>query len=133
MRSLYLAVVVQFSLIASAIEYEHGTSYLEPLKYERGFQHFDYVNPEAPKAGRLRAAGMGTYDSFNGILDWGRVVGGGWRLGEAGLVYDRLREQAVDEPASYYGRLAEGVWVSDDFKQFAFKIRAGARLSLIHI
>ena len=127
MRSLYLAVVVQFSLIASAIEYEHGTSYLEPLKYERGFQHFDYVNPEAPKAGRLRAAGMGTYDSFNGILDRGRVVGGVWRLGEAVLVYDRLLEQAVDEPARYYGRLAEGGWGSDDFKQFAFKIRAGAR------
>ena len=100
---------------AAEPEWHHATALTGTPKYGPEVKHFDYVNPEAPKAGRLRAAGMGTYDSFNGILDRGRVVGGVWRLGEAVLVYDRLLEQAVDEPASYYGRLAEGVWVSDDF------------------
>ena len=112
---------------AREIEYRHGTSYLEPLKYPADFQHFDYVDPTAPKGGTLRAAQMGTFDSFNGILDRGRVARGVERLGEGALIYDRLLEQAVDEPASYYGRLASGVWVADDFREFAFRIREGAR------
>lgn len=107
-------------------EYAHGTSYLEPLKYAEGFTHFEFVNPEAPKGGLLRAGDMGTFDSFNNILDKGRVAAGADFLGSRNLVYDRLLEQAADEPASYYGRLASGVWVSDDYKQFAFKVRRGA-------
>ena len=108
------------------IAYAHGTSYLEPLKYEAGFPHFDYVDPNAPKGGMVRVADRGTYDSFNGILDRGRVARGFERLGEWALTYDRLLEQSIDEPASYYGRLASGVWVADDYRQFAFKIREGA-------
>ncbi|MCZ6888652.1 MAG: extracellular solute-binding protein [Gammaproteobacteria bacterium] len=108
------------------IDYAHGTSYLEPLKYDADFSHFEYVNPDAPKGGSLRAAEMGTFDSFNGILDKGRVAEGVERLGTNVLIYDRLLEQAIDETASHYGRLAAGVWVSDDYRQFAFKIRDNA-------
>ncbi|MCY4013124.1 MAG: extracellular solute-binding protein [Gammaproteobacteria bacterium] len=111
---------------AGGIAYAHGTSYLEPLKYEAGFAHFDYVDPNAPKGGMVRAADRGTYDSFNGILDRGRVARGFERLGEWAVNYDRLLEQSIDEPASYYGRLASGVWVADDYREFAFKIRDGA-------
>ncbi|MYD86541.1 MAG: ABC transporter substrate-binding protein, partial [Acidobacteria bacterium] len=112
---------------AVEIAYAHGTSYLEPLKYKVGFPHFDYVDPSAPKGGMVRVADRGTYDSFNGILDRGRVARGFERLGEWALTYDRLLEQAIDEPASYYGRLASGVWVADDCRQVAFRMRGGAR------
>ncbi len=112
--------------LVNAFDYSHGTSYIEPLKYSADFRHFDYVNPDAPKGGTLRVPDMGTYDSFNGILDKGRVVNGFARLGEGALIYDRLLEPSIDEPASYYGRLASGVWVAEDYSQFAFKIRAGA-------
>ena len=40
---------------APDIEYAHGTSYLEPLKYPPDFQHFEWANPDAPKGGLLRA------------------------------------------------------------------------------
>ena len=123
--SLALAAFAAPPSVAAA-EYAHGASYLEPLKYGPGFTHFDYVNPHAPKGGMVRAAEMGTFDSFNGILDKGRVARGVERLGAGVLVYDRLLEQSIDEPASYYGRLASGVWVGDDFRRFAFKIRKGA-------
>jgi len=112
--------------LVHGFDYSHGTSYLEPLKYEADFSHFEYANPDAPKGGTLRAGDMGTYDSFNGILDKGRVANGFWRLGQGTLVYDRLLERAIDEPASYYGRLASGVWVAEDYRRFAFKIREGA-------
>ena len=111
---------------ADAFEYQHGTSYLEPLKYKSGFTHFEWANPDAPKGGLLRAPEMGTFDSFNGILDKGRIANGVARGGEGALIYDRLLEGAIDEPASFYGRLADGVWVAADFRRFAFRIREGA-------
>lgn len=119
MRYMWIAMLALMSR-ADAVEYLHGTSYLEPLKYDAGFHHFAYANPEAPVGGLIRAGEMGTYDSFNHILDKGRVAAG------LDMIYDRLLERAIDEPASYYGRLASGVWVEKDFKQIAFKLRDNA-------
>ena len=96
------------------------------MKYPRGFQHFEYVDPTAPKGGMVRFPELGTFDSFNNMIDKGRVANGIAFVGITNLVYDRLLEQAIDESSSYYGRLAEGVWVADDIKQVAFKIREGA-------
>ena len=120
------AIALAAALPMSGAEYSHGTSYLEPLKYGPDFAHFDYVDPNAPKGGTVRGSQMGTFDSFNGILDKGRVARGVERLGQGVLIYDRLLEQSIDEPASYYGRLASGIWVADDFRRFAFQIRQGA-------
>ena len=47
---------------------KHGLSIFGDLKYPADFQHFDYVNPNAPKGGRVAQVGSGsvtTYDSFN--------------------------------------------------------------------
>ena len=124
--AVLLLLFSPIALAADAFDYQHGTSYLEPLKYQADFKHFEWANPDAPKGGLLRAPEMGTFDSFNGILDKGRVANGVARSGEGALIYDRLLESAIDEPASYYGRLASGVWVADDFRRFAFQIREGA-------
>ncbi|MBD3648406.1 MAG: ABC transporter substrate-binding protein, partial [Pseudomonadales bacterium] len=124
---LCLSAVFFSTVQGATYDYAHGISYLEPLKYPADFTHFKYVNSDAPKGGLLRAGEMGTYDSFNNILDKGRVAAGVDFLGTRQLLYDRLLEEAKDEPASYYGRLASGVWVADDLKQFAFRIRDGAR------
>ena len=83
---------------ADAFEYQHGTSYLEPLKYKSGFTHFEWANPDAPKGGLLRAPEMGTFDSFNGILDKGRVANGVARFGGPRL---DVADTWVDTP---YGR-----------------------------
>ncbi|MFA0090704.1 ABC transporter substrate-binding protein, partial [Vibrio sp. 10N.261.49.A11] len=34
-------------------------------KYPADFTHFDYVNPDAPKQGKVTYGSIGTYDSFN--------------------------------------------------------------------
>jgi microcin C transport system substrate-binding protein len=34
-------------------------------KYDGEFEHFDYINPDAPKGGRLRLGAEGTFDTFN--------------------------------------------------------------------
>ena len=68
------------------VEYSHGLTYLLPPKYDAGFTHYDYVNPNAPKAGVLRLPQMGTYDNYNVILEKGRLAAG-FSIG-GGLVYD---------------------------------------------
>ena len=104
--------------------YAHGISHLLPLQYDSDFTHFAYTNPDAPKAGDVRVAVLGTFDNYNGIIEKGRLAAGYDATG--GLVYDRLLEPAIDEPVSYYGRLAEGVVVGPDFAWVAFKLRADA-------
>ena len=49
------------------IVYSHGFSYVVPMKYPPDFTHFEYVNPNAPKVGMLKASNRGVWDSFNGI------------------------------------------------------------------
>ena len=107
------------------VEYSHALTYLLPPKYGADFTHYDYVNPNAPKAGVLRLPQMGTYDNYNVILEKGRLAAG-FSIG-GGLVYDKLLEGANDEPVSAYGRLAEGVATGPDLEWIAFKLRDGAR------
>ena len=111
---------------AEGIDYQHGTSFIEPMKYPPDFQHFEYANPDAPKGGLVRFPELGTFDSFNNMIDKGRAANGVNFLGVRNLLYDRLLEPAIDEKASYYGRLADGVWIADDYTEFAFRIREGA-------
>lgn len=108
-------------------DYQHGISYVVPLKYDTDFEHFAYANPDAPKAGRIRFPVMGTFDSFNNILEKGRLAAGTPYGGTQQLLFERLLETAADEPASAYGRLAEGVAVDPDYRWVAFKLRADAR------
>ena len=127
-------ILITFYLFSSLLiandrkfDYQHGTSYIEQLKYAPDFEHFDYVNPQAPKGGTLRFPELGTFDSFNNMVDKGRKAWGMDLLGVNAYTTDSLIEPSIDENASFYGRLANGVWVSPDFKKFAFRIRADAR------
>ena len=45
--------------------WRHGLSLFGDLKYPAGFKHFEYVNPQAPKAGVVRMSAVGTFDNFN--------------------------------------------------------------------
>ena len=39
--------------ILDNMELTHGVAFFHDLKYPLGFTHFDYVNPDAPKGGKL--------------------------------------------------------------------------------
>src|SRR4029077_20109318 len=85
--------------------WRHGVSLFGDLKYPAGFKHFDYVNPQAPKAGVVRMFAFGTFDNFN------VVVAGVKGSIAAGLndLYDTLMAPALDEVSAEYGLLAEAV------------------------
>jgi microcin C transport system substrate-binding protein len=118
-----LTVTLGLTSICQAAEYSHGFSSLGPLKYDADFEHFDYVNPTAPKAGVIRVPGYDTFDSFNHIIDKGIIPASITWYGGNKLLYDRLLEPAIDATGNAYGRLAEGVWASDDLGQAAFLLR----------
>ncbi|MEM8877637.1 MAG: extracellular solute-binding protein [Pseudomonadota bacterium] len=106
---------------AAAAEWRHGLSLFGSLKYEADFPHFDYVNPDAPKAGTMRMATIGGFDTLNQFNIKGRPAG---RLN---LIYDTLLEGSEDEPSSSYGLLAEAVKHPDDYSSVTYRLRAEAR------
>ena len=114
---------------AEPILYRHAYAFLAEPKYAPDFPHFDYVNPNAPKGGRLRLHGTGSWDSFNpSALRAAQVVAGlSMAAPHANYLHDSLLAEAADEPATWYGRLAEGVAVAPDGSWIAFKLREEAR------
>ncbi|MBR9828313.1 MAG: ABC transporter substrate-binding protein [Oceanospirillales bacterium] len=96
----------------------HGTP-----KYPADFEHFDYVNPDAPKGGRLREAAIGTFDSLNPFIIKGTVADG------TGLLYDSLLSRSLDEPFSLYGLLARQLRVADDRSWIEFDLHPEARFN----
>jgi microcin C transport system substrate-binding protein len=85
------------------------------------FKHFDWVNPDAPKGGRVRQWALGTFDTLNPF-----PVKGNAAVGLA-LIYDKLMVNSPDEPTTGYGLLAEWVAYPDDFGSATFKLRPEAR------
>ena len=122
------AVVACALLLASpaAAEPRHGLSTFGELKYSVDFAHFDYVDPNAPKRGRLTMMGPGatlTFDSFNAYILKGDPAQG------LGLLYDSLMTSAADEPSSVYGLIAESADVAADGLSVTFRLRDTARFS----
>lgn len=97
------------------------TLYDEPPAYPADFQHFNYVNPDAPKGGTLRLSGFGSFDSLNGFITRGNSVE------QLSLIYDTLTFHALDEPFTEYGLLAERIERAPDDTWVRFHLRAEAR------
>lgn len=91
------------------------TVYGEAPKYPAGFQHFDYVNPNAPKGGSLSrsAEEIGQFNYLNPYVDQGINV-----VQVDTWVYSPLAYRSLDEPYTVYGLIAEkmemdpnGLWI----------------------
>jgi microcin C transport system substrate-binding protein len=93
-------------------------------KYPPDFTHFDYVAPDAEKAGEAVLYGLGTFDSLNPYLLKGISAAG---LGS--LVFESLLEKSLDEPFTMYGLIAEDFYLADDQLSVTFHINPAARFS----
>jgi microcin C transport system substrate-binding protein len=91
------------------------------FKYPKDFTHFDYANPDAPKAGTFKQASIGSFDSLNSFIVKGRSAVG------VGMIYDSLLKFSSDEPFTGYGLIASSVKVADDFSSVSFRINPEAR------
>lgn len=99
----------------------HGVALNKEVKYKKGFEHFEYVNPDAPKQGVLKRATVGTFDSLNPFVLKGSSASG------LSYVFENLCVQSEDEPFSMYGLIAETITIPDSKDYVEFKINKKAR------
>jgi len=92
-------------------------------KYAADFKHFDYVNANAKKGGKLVLSGFGTFDSLNPYILKGIAAGG------LSLVFESLLEKSLDEPFSAYGLLAEDIELAKDKLSVVFRLNPAAKFS----
>ncbi len=127
MRTFAAAVLaITIGAATAAAEPRHGISVFGDLKYPADFTHFDFVNPDAPKGGRIALIGpvpIETFDSFNGYILKGDPVQG------FGLMFDSLMGRATDEPDAMYGLVAKTADVADDRRSVSFSLREEARFA----
>ncbi len=107
----------------------HGMSIFGDLKYAPDFSHFDYINPDAPKGGRMIFTPPNWY--FNQSAETFNTMNGFVERGDAPprteLTFDSLMTGAADEPSSLYGLVAEAVSISDDGREYTFYLRETPR------
>lgn len=121
-------LIVTGALTAGA-EPAHGIAMQGTLKHPKGFTHFPYVNPDAPKGGSLTVGFIGSFDSLNPFIVKGSAASG-LRAGTSGnYIYESLLERAYDEAFSLYGLIAETVEMPPDRSSVAFTLRPEARFS----
>jgi microcin C transport system substrate-binding protein len=119
--ALTLALVAPSWVTAQEVAPAHGVAMHGDLKYGPDFQHFDYVNPNAPKGGTVTFSAVGSFDSFNPYIIKGDPAVG------ITLLYESLTTQSLDEPFSEYGLLAGSIEMPEDRSWVAFTLRPEAR------
>ena len=122
---LLIAVMVS-TVIAAEPRFEHGVSNFGDFKYQEGFAHFDYVNPDAPKGGTLTLPTATSFNSFTPIIPKG-IKPPGLHVIELTMLYDSLFWPSDDEPGSFYGNLVEHVALAPDYTWAIFRLRPEAR------
>ncbi|OAJ92638.1 extracellular solute-binding protein [Vibrio bivalvicida] len=115
-----IAASASFAAYAKTIETKTLVGFGE-AKYPENFAHFDYVNPNAPKYGKVTYGQMGTYDNFNRYASRGVPAAG------SGQLYDTLMYSPSDEIDAYYPLIASNVRYSDDFMWLELDINPKAR------
>ncbi|MGB6859291.1 MAG: extracellular solute-binding protein [Pseudolabrys sp.] len=103
--------------------WRHALSLFGDIKYPEGFQHFDYVNPNAPQGGTLRQSALGTFDNFNTVVSG---VKGSIAIGTE-LYTETLTTPSLDEVSTEYGLLAEAISYPADYSAVTYRLRAKAR------
>jgi microcin C transport system substrate-binding protein len=121
-----LILALGLAVPATAQGARHGLSAFGPLEYPADFAHFKWVNPDAPKGGRLSMIGPAartTFDSFNGFILKGDPAQG------LDLLFDTLMTRALDEPDAVYGLVAHSAELAPDRGSVTFRLRPEAKFA----
>jgi len=119
----------------SADEAKHAIAMHGEPALPAGFAHVPYVNPDAPKGGRLVEGVSGTFDSLNPYIVKGLaaqgirgpLVSAGNVL--SGYVVESLMARGHDEPFTLYGLVARTVETDAARSYVTFTLDPAARFS----
>ena len=122
-----LAVVVSQAFAAAAdvidgLEFKHGIAFFHDLKYPADFTHLDYLNPDAPKSGELVLSTQSAFNTLAPMAERGTSAPEGFWFNS-----DTLLIRSGDEVSAFYGRLADGIAITDDRMAMVFRIHPDAR------
>ncbi len=128
-----LAVVLATLLPAAAhaddgdAGWTHGYAAFGAPKYPRGFTHFEYVEPNAPKGGTLNLRNPDrrtSFDKFNPFTTRGNAP-----AGLSIFMFEPLAVMAGDEPQTMYGLLAQAMRVAPDRSSVTLRLHPQARFT----
>ena len=132
---LGLAAALIGTLSAQAAEPKHAIAMHGDPALPTGFSHFGYVNPDAPKGGRLVQGALGSFDNLNPFIVKGLppqglrapLVAASNLI--AGYVVESLMVRGYDEPFTLYGLLAQTVETDAARSYVTFTLNPAARFS----
>ena len=101
----------------------HGYSYFGNLDYPADYESFDFVNPDAPKGGRMVLGATGTFDSLNPYSTKGRAGA------LTSILYDSLIESIEDQVGQYYCIVCESLEYPESKDWVIFHMRPEATFS----
>ncbi|MER8527192.1 extracellular solute-binding protein [Mesorhizobium sp. M1272] len=95
------------------------------------YEHFNYVNPDAPKGGSITSCVVGSFDNLNPfILRSLRTTARGMMDQAFGnLVFEPLMQRNYDEAFSLYGLLADSADMDPERKSIEFHLDPRAKWS----
>jgi len=126
-KSIYAFLLLCFMAQGNAAFAAHAFSLYDTPKYPAGFNHFDYVNPDAPKGGELFLANpdrRSSFDKFNPYSLKGVAA-----AGVSNLMFETLAVSSGDEVATMYGLLADDMVLATDKLAMTFHINPKARFN----
>ncbi len=128
LRGIAAGIVLSAWTVASVVapaaaqdQHRHAVSLLGEPKSSADFKAFPWVNPDAPKGGRVRQFAPGSFDSLNQFPAQGQSAAG------LTLIYDLLFARSPDEAATGYGLIAEWLSYPADYSSATFGLRPTAR------
>ena len=110
-----------FAETLDALEFKHGIAFFDDLKYPPDFTHLDYLNPDAPKGGVLVQSTRRDFHTLTIFTDFVPAPA------TIKWMYDPLVSSRSEEMSSFYGRLADGLSVSDDKRTLFIRLHPEAR------
>ena len=106
--------------------FQHGVSTVGRFMHGPDFEHFEFVNPDAPKGGELVLSLGRSFDNFTPLIAKGIAPPGLGVINNA-FLYDGLFQINDDEVGTFYGRLAQWVAIAPDFSAATIRLHPDAR------
>ncbi|WP_233713792.1 extracellular solute-binding protein [Aquamicrobium zhengzhouense] len=131
MRLLATALVIVGAMICPSMADgpRHAIAMHGEPALPEDFAHFPYVNPDAPKGGRVEYAWQGSFDSVNPFIVQGDAARGLVDLELGNNVFETLMHRSADEPFTLYPLIAKTVETDDERSFVEFTLDERARFS----
>ena len=120
----FLILFISFPIQAAEISLSDSLALYGKPEYDSGFKNFNYVNPDAPKGGRIVMPAYGGYDNFNPFIFKGIAA-----PEVAELTLDSLGVSPVDDVATVYPLVAKQFELPKDNSFVGFLLDERAKFS----